>query len=187
MLALDVELVLEERGVDRVRVTLVVSPADGVVAVEGASLQLVREGGEVVCPRLLVPIRGELHSAMATTLELRGTGPLPPGCRVQAVAWCADGNVSVSCPADPFITPGEHVRGQRVLDVPADDALLTPLDASERAALNRRLPWLRPAPAEAAGVIEVDDGPSVDELQEDLGLDAEQAAWLKDLLDEPDP
>ncbi len=186
-MALDVELVLEERGVDRVRVTLVVSPADGAVAVEGASLQLVGESGEVVCPRMLVPIRGELHSAMATTLELRGTGPLPQGCRVVAVAWCADGHVQVTCPADPFITPGEHVRGERVLDVPAEDALLTALEPGERAVLNRRLAWLRPAVVDAAGVIEVDEGPTVEEIQEGLGLDAEHAAWLKDLLEEPDP
>lgn len=185
-MGVELSLALEARGEDRVRVTLVIEPSDDGAEVDGAALQLVKDGEEL-CPRVLVPVRGALRGPVATTLELRANGDLPGGCRVVATAWWGDGQTQIACPADPFVTPVEHVRGQAASATSGDELPVRGLSDGERAHLAAWLPWVDDVivPAEVAGVIEVDEPATADDLAEELGLEGEDADWLRELLDDP--
>jgi hypothetical protein len=183
------ELKLDGRGADRVTVSLQLSPLDeGPAALDGAALQLLAPDGEELCPRMLLPISGALTTTLTTTIELRSTRKLPMGCEVVATAWLGPDVVTERCPADPFTTLRDHVRGSRISLPDPDDVELDVAEPGELAALIARMPWIQQplrAP-EPTAVIEMQEEPSVADLQEDFGLEAEEAEWLKDLLDEPD-
>jgi hypothetical protein len=180
------ELHLQHRGEDRVIVGLVFEPI-GVdeVLIEGAAVQLVDRDGEEICPRAIVPISGSLRGPLASQVELRTSGKLPRGCRVVATAWAGAETVEQFCPADPYVCLGTYVCGAATHSPDTSEVVLEVPDPVQRERLEKRWPWLAEVrPTENAGVIEVDEGPSVDDIQANFGLGDEEAAWLRDLMGE---
>ncbi|MCB9680678.1 MAG: hypothetical protein H6733_04330 [Alphaproteobacteria bacterium] len=184
---IELELKLEDRQTDRVVVSFFLSPTDGPASIDGAALQLVDVGGEELCPQVLLPVTGRVTGPMALSVEVRGSGPLPDGARVVAIAWCGPAQAQVSIPAQPARRLRDHLRGA-VLGLPADDdVLLEPLTGEGRLRLERRFPWIAEPlrHVEGLAVLEaVDDTPTAEELKADLGIDDDCAAWLHELLGE---
>lgn len=186
----DIELRLEERCEDRVRVSFSLAPVRaGAAKVEGAEIRLVDAEGVELCPRALLPIAGRVTGPMSLMVELRTRGKLPVGARVVATAWSGRRQALATCPADPFVSLRDHLLGARIGMPEADEILLEPLAPELRARLACCLPWLdQPLRAvEVAGVLEAEVSHSAEDLASELGLDPEQADWLADLLDEDDP
>lgn len=180
---LDIEL--EERREDRVRVAFRLAPGVRGARVEGAALRLVDAAGRELCPRMLLPIAGRVSAPLDFTVELRTCGVLPEGARIVAVAWSGRSQAQATCPADPSMRLRDHLTGAR-LGVPAGPGLLEPVDDDLRARLERRFPWIAQPlrPPEVAGVLEAPDERGAADVVDGLGLDDDCAAWLKDLLDE---
>lgn len=185
----DLELSLDERREDRVLVSLWLTPQVPEAAVDSVSLQLVCPKGTELCPRTLLPLSGRVTGPVALSVELRGEQALPLGSQVVATAWVDGEPLRAHCPADPSTDLRGHLVGARLgmEAVDADLVTLTPLDDAGRAHLEARWPWVAEptAPPEVAGVLEAEEDPlSAEDLAADLGLDEEDAAWLRDLLDE---
>jgi len=184
--SLSLDLRLDDRKPDRVLVSVRLSPEGEVHPVDGVALQLCSEDGECLGPRLLLPIHGSLAGPVVTRAELRSADPIPRNGRVVAVAWWGREQVEVTCPSDRGTSLEVHMRGQSQVALPARVTLRL-LDEAERAALVRRLPWIDEPLAKAHPRIEpVDPEPDADELCAEIGLDGEDAAWLKDLLESDD-
>jgi hypothetical protein len=195
----DLELRLEERLADRVRVVVSLAPVARAARVEGATLQLVDAGGSELCPRTLLPVQGRVTGPMSLLVELRTCGALPRGARVVASAWTGRRQIAASCPADPYTTFRDHLVGAVAarpvpgftpedLAMPDEDEVeLLPLDPELRSMLPSALRWIDAPvrPTEVAGVLEApEEARSAADLASDLGLDAESAAWLEGLLDD---
>jgi hypothetical protein len=183
------ELQLDERRSDRVIVSLRISPAtEAPTTVDGAAVQLLSPEGEELCPRMLLPIAGTLAGPLATRVELRADRKLPQGCEILVTAWQGPELSTERCPADPFTNLRDHVRGSRIGLPDPDDVELDVPSEAERAAIRDRLPWITQLlrTPDATAVIEVHEPVTPDDLQEDFGLGAEEAEWLRDLLEEPD-
>lgn len=195
----DLELRLEERQPDRVRVVVSLAPVGRSARVEGATLRLVDTAGVELCPRTLLPVQGRVTGPMSLLVELRTCGALPPGARVLASAWTGRRQISATCPADPHTTLRDHLVGAAPalpvpgfdpadLAMPDDDEVdLAPLDADVRAALPAVLRWVDDPvrTTDVAGVLEApEEARTAADLADALGLDAESAAWLEGLLDD---
>lgn len=190
---MDVDLQLELRGAtgDRVEVTLRLAPdPEGArVELDGVAAHLESAAGDPLCARMLLPIAGALTGPLALEVELRADRPpMPEGARIVVGAWRGPEAWSVTAPAHPGVGLPQYVRAVGWSLSEAEDTLLEVLDAEERQALAIRHPWIEAVIREPDGsrILEAADEPDVDELQESLGLGAEDAAWLKDLLDEED-
>ena len=186
------ELHLDERCTDRVFVSVTLSPTSDDVAasIGGVSVQMFNRTGQVLGPRLLLPIAGALHQPMRSTVELRAMHGLPTGSRVVATAWWANGQLEATCPTDPWTELGTHMRGARLL-TPDDDEDLEHLTPTERARIAALFPWvdepmLPPEPPAAFFEPTPEDDPDafVDGIADQYGLDEESAEWLRELMDE---
>lgn len=192
-LALKFELNIEERGTERVTVSVLLAPEGEPVEIEGVALQLLSRVGDPLSVRMLLPISGTLRQPMLSTVELKGTESIPQGSKVTATAWRGTEQREVSVPTDPFTELEVHMRARRritgLLDVD-----LEPLSEGERAVIARDFPWidepLVPPPAGELTVVEsesvADEDASLDDLVDNLGLDPESSEWLRELLDEDD-
>lgn len=189
-LKLSFELRLEERCGDRVVVSVLLAPSDGKAVLDGVALQLFGRDGEPIGVRMLLPIAGELHHPMLSTLELKVEGEIPAGARVVGTAWRGAEQREATLPTDPFTELEVHLRARRRLGPVEGDLELERLTPEERARLARDFPWVdEPRLPKAAGeltVVEHEGEDLMDELVENLGLDEENAEWLKALLDEED-
>lgn len=192
-LDLDVELSLEEHLDDSIIVSVFLSPTGGATAVDGVALRLRDRHGEGLGPRVLLPISGTLARVMRTTvaLETENGEPVPDGASVQVVAWHGHEQREAVMPTDPMTALEVHVRGTTAWVLHDGDRLLEPLLPEERAVWAEHYPWIDEArlpPRAAAELGVVDHEPTqedeVDAFAEEMGLDAESAEWLKDLLDE---
>jgi hypothetical protein len=171
-LALDFSLRLEDRSAQRVLVSALLAPTDGSVRLEGVALQ--------------VPIAGELHHPMLSTVELK-CADLPAGARVVGTAWNGVDVAEATLPTEPYTHLQQHVRPCRTLGAfaPADE--LEVVEGDERRRLAALYPWIElpRVPRTAAELAIVDDDERVvEDLVDGLGLDEESAEWLKDLLSE---
>lgn len=185
------QLELADRAEDRVHVTVSVVPSDEPAEVEGLAVQLVSRKGEPLSPRLLLPVAGHLAGPLMTTVELRATeGLIPTGARVQGTAWGTTFSLESACPADRWTELAAHLKGQPCAGSVTRGVALVPLDGKEREAIVERLSWLAECPwcegnepleAVAEEDVEEDD---FSEAVDDLGLDPEDAEFLKDLLAE---
>lgn len=189
-LALDFSLRLEDSSGRRVLVSALLSPSAGPVRIEGVALQVVDAAGEPLGVRMLLPIAGELHQPMLSTVELK-CADLPRGARVVGTAWHGPESVEAVLPTEPFTALEKHVRARRRLAGLANATDLDLLEGAEREAFAAIYPWVRePRVPRAAGALEVVDdaegaeGDPVDDLVDGLGLDEESSEWLKDLLQE---
>lgn len=189
-LDLHFELRLEERQTDRVFVSVVLAPlTEHPTAVDGVSVQMQDRAGDPLGARLVLPLSGEVAQPLLTTVEVRSRGEIPAAARVVGVAWKGSEQLDASCPCDPGTQLEVHMRGRSVigLGTPRD---LRSLDDEERAILGRLMPWVNePAHAatDAPAVVDEPD-PETDEIVADVAeqfdLDDEDAAFLKELLDE---
>lgn len=194
MLGLDVDLTLEERGPDRVVVSVLLAPLDGEGCLDGLALQLYTPDDEPLGARMLLPLAGTVRQPMLSTVELRSVPTvIPPGSRVVGTAWRGSEQLDVSIPTDPGTAFEAHVRGHDIVTGGTAEAFLEPLLTEERETLARLYPWIdepRVPRAPSAALEVVDHEPGLDEVVDDLvndiGLDDESADWLRDLLDEPD-
>ena len=174
---LDLGVELEEHAADRVHVTVTLSPTVRPVEVTGVAVELFGRRRESLGPRLLLPISGTVTGPIATRAELRCRGPIPRGSFVEATAWMPHEELAATCPAEPPPVLEGHVRGRHPLMSADRDRSLGSLSHTEKCALARCLSWL-PAPAAE------EKGCDVDAIQEELGLDDEDADWLRELMEE---
>ncbi len=185
-LAVLLELELVERQPDRVYVSVVLTPeAEAPAALDGVALQLFSRAGDSLGPRLLLPIAGTLAQTMVSTVELRGRNlTLPPGGRVVGTVWLGADQAEATCPTDPWTELQAHVRGTRPV-IGRSDADLELLTPAERDVLTQAFPWLEPPPLTALpGDVLEDEGANLDDLCSGLGLDPDEAEFLKSLLTE---
>lgn len=193
---LNFELQLDERLPDRVIVSVLLGPGDtGEASVDGVAVVLVAATGELLSTRLMLPIAGTLLQPVLTTVELRALGPVPLGARIVGTAWDGAEQHETSIPADPGTQLEAHCRGLRNVKVEEDRALrFRRPTRADLAALQQAFVWLQPPPESPLQVVENEPEPEEDDdddfdLREacsELGLDDEEAAWLEDLLNEPD-
>lgn len=194
MLGLEMELRLEQRGADRVVVSVLLAPAEGTVTVEGVALQLHSAQGDAIGARMLLPIAGTLAQPMLSTVELRTLShDIPQGSRVVGTAWGGPHQLEITLPTDPGTAFEAHVRGHDIVSAHGSSQYLEPLLPDERALFASLFPWIDEPrlPREAAGSLgvvdhEPDNDELVDDFAADMGLDEDSAEWLRDLLDEPD-
>ncbi|TNE85028.1 MAG: hypothetical protein EP330_26865 [Deltaproteobacteria bacterium] len=183
---------LTARDDDRVHVAVAIMPSEEALELEGVAVQLVTRKGEPLSPRLLLPIAGRLAGTMMMTAELRSIeGEIPMGARVQGTAWGKGYALEASCPADPWTELVAHVRGQPCAGKVTRDVRLEPLTGQERDAIVQRLTWLAECPwcepnepLEAVAREDTEEEDDYDAAVDDLGLDPEDAEFLKDLLSE---
>jgi hypothetical protein len=194
-LALKFELRIEERGTDRITVSVLLAPEQGPTLLEGVALQLFNRTGEAQGVRMLLPIAGELHQAMLSTVELKIPEGIALGSRVVATAWRGAEQREASVPTDPFTELEVHMRARRRILAMGSSIDLERLIPEERALFARDFPWIdEPRMPQIAGeltVVEseetVDEEEYLDDLVDNLGLDPESSEWLRELLDEEDP
>ncbi len=186
---LHIELKLEERHDDAVLVTVRVAPHQA-QRVDGVAVELHDASGEAVSPRVLLPISGHLSEDVTTRAELRVQGTLPPDARVVATAWWGGDQVQTHCPCEWGSSLERFVLGEGLVR-PGSRSELRELEPEERAAFGAMLPWLLGDPDRPPATLPVEAAPVPredlpEEVVSSLGLDEESAAWLKELLEEPD-
>lgn len=181
-----VDLGLEERQPDRVRVAVHLAPSEGTADLDGLALQLVSPAGKPIGTRLLLPIRGVIDQQLTLHSELRVLHELPLGCKVQATAWRDEAQVLACCPADPHQTLHAHLKGRGCCGWKRATERLRSLKIDEIQALARAFPWLDELlRARASSAVVLDDhSAEIEEVCSDLNLDDECAEWLKALLEE---
>lgn len=196
-LAIEVRLI--ERLPDRARVLVTVTPREDVV-VDGLSVELFTDDCDSIGHRVELPVPATLSSPLVARAELRGDGALPPRAVVVASVWRDGVETRAWCPADPWTAFEAHVRGRRSLEVraiPEDERILEGLVRGERRALERMLPWVvtkatcTGACGDRTGPLDVPEGGGccrdvVDEMTDELGLNASDAAFLREILDAED-
>ena len=195
------ELRVVGRGADRVIVSVILDPGAGVVQVDGVAVQLASRRHEPLGPRLVLPISGAVSTVIGIQVELRANEALPPGALVTGALWWADGELRVNCSADPWTEIEAFVRGRHVdapcqhkgLELSGDDDLdFEWLDPPERARLVRMLPWLDRVGPACPPVLAVDAPPEapardpIAEVCDEFGLDGDNAAFLRALLEDAD-
>lgn len=190
-LSLDFELRLEDRCGDRVVVSVLLAPSGGPARIDGVALQLHTRTGEALGVRVLLPISGELHHPMLSTLELRAD-EVPLGSRVVGTAWHGAEQREATIPTDPSTGLEVHLRARARVSPAEGDRVLEKPTAEERARLARLYPWIEeprvPVAVGELSVVEseepVDEDEAIDEMVDELGLDEESSDWLKELLAE---
>ena len=183
-MSVSLDLHLEDRQADRVWVSVRVAPDGEPRRVDGVALQLCARDGEALGPRLLLPICGCLESPIVTRVELKAAA-IPRDGQVVAIAWWGQEQIEARCPADVGTGLEGHMRGHRQLPL-ATRIDVAPLAPDERAVFVRRMPWVAAPmiPFDPRGIEPLESEPTSDQICEELGLDGEDAEWLKDLLDE---
>jgi len=189
---IDFDIQLEERLTDRVFVSVVLGPQHQPVHIDGAAVEIVRLGS-AVSPRLLLPIVGMVGQPIGTTVELRAIGPIPPGSRVVGSVWSGNSRVEVSCPCDPWTELEVHMRGTRLvaLNEPGFQQVRQ-LSSHERQVVAQLFPWVdepavRRAPEPEKLVVDATDAVPIDlvgDIRDHYNLDEDDAAFLRELLDE---
>ena len=175
------ELRLEERHPDRVIVSVLLAPAGGPLKLGGVAVELFSRTGDSLSPRILLPIAGVLTDPIAVRVELRAhQPPITIGATVTGTAWWDNDQVEASCPAEPWTELEAHVRGRQHAPLRSAEHEFLLLNTHEHTQLSGRFPWLTRAMTSAGPVHTV----TSDDATEDLGLDAESAEWLRELLNE---
>lgn len=191
-LALSFDLRLEERSARRVVVSVLLAPeGDARVRIEGVSLQLQSRTGEPLGVQMVLPIAGELGHPMMSTVELRLDEDIPQSSRVVGTAWHGAEQREASLPTDPFTELEVHMRARRRIASGFDEVDLELVLPEERQRIARDFPWvvepLLPPETPQLTVVDGDEATvdeALEEVVDDLGLDAESAVWLKELLQE---
>lgn len=189
-MGLHIDLHLDERHEERVAVTVYVSPTADTSRVEGLIVELRTGDGERLGPKLCLPVAGELTGPLSTHAVVHADRPIPKFSEVVATAWADKELTQLRVPAELSTALEAHVRGQvlSLRGTPQPEAL-TPLEAAR---LEEWMPWISEPPRRQQTQLEpllaraehADEVDPVDEIAADLGLDEENAEWLKELLRE---
>lgn len=183
--ALIFEVALVERQADRVVAVVHLEPEGEPVHVEGVAVELLDRGRERLSARVLLPISGELAQPLAVRVELRASDQIPVGAFIESTAWWDGEQQRVTCPTDRSTELEAHVRGRGAIPIPLGEGEFLSLTPSQRRRLARRFPWVLTADEEdIARVGSSTPTAVVDDAMETLGLDREEAEWLKELLAE---
>ena len=178
------EVQLDERCEDRVTVIIGLAPSGEAAVVDGVAVELVGRSGESLGPRQLLPIHGALTGPITTRVELRasGGGDIPLGCTVVATIWSGVEQTVTECTADPWTEFPTHVFGKRPVPLESSRTPGTFASATraDRARLAKTFPWMTVPPPPPPPPKPDDD------LFDDLGLDYDDAAFLRDLLVDDD-
>jgi hypothetical protein len=190
-LPLSFELRLEERCANRVVVSVLLAPDGGpAVRIEGIALHLQSRTGEPLGVQMVLPIAGDLRHPMLSTVELKLDGDIPQGSRVVGTAWQGVEQREASVPTDPFTELEAHMWARRRISLPGEGLDLEPVLPEERELLATDFPWINapllPPDTPLLTVVDSEDpaDSTIDEVVDELGIDAESASWLKDLLKE---
>jgi hypothetical protein len=185
-LAFDIRLV--ERLPDRVVLAVRLAPHGGPVSIEGVAVELFNRARESLSPRLLLPIAGALQGELSVQVELRAKAAITTGAVIVGTAWSDKGQACAYCPADPSTELESHVRGRRCVGCECERANeLEWLTGDERDRLIAAFPWIAPptSPCLKTRVDEpVDVTDEVEMICHELGIDAENAAFLRSLLED---
>lgn len=173
---IDLQLSLTAREPDRAHVLLCLDPAEEACELDGVAVELFSRRDERLSPRLMLPIQGVLSHPIEVRAELRAQQPFGLGGYVLATAWHGKEQRTACCPADMWTAFERHVQGRRPVPLPGPLPGLTRLEDAELRALSRTFTWL-PTPLEPEPVDDL-----VDDIAEDLGLEAEDAEWLRELM-----
>jgi hypothetical protein len=184
----DVELRLESRETRAVIVSVLLTPGEGGATLSGCELELQTSDAEPLGPRLVLPIAGVLTAPMRSTVQLRADSEIPRGSRVFATAWDPSDVLEFWIPADPRTALWTHLKAGNHPNFPSSGAQLADLTADEQAQLANHFQWIanlrRPQVLDA---YQTDVADAFDGIVADLGLDAEAAQWLREIIDDEGP
>lgn len=191
-MGLTFDMKMDERQVDRVRITVRLTPDGQATPIDGVAIELVSRQQESLSPRRLLPVSGVLDAPLGMCVELRCSGPLPPGAMAVGTAWHGEEQWRAMCSADPWTDLEAHVRGKRCLAGSlADLRRLASLRTPEIHKFLHKFPWLARSPCRPPGelpdMLDIptdEEDPLVQEMCSELGIDAENAEWLKELMSE---
>ena len=181
-MSLDFQLCLDEREDARVFATVILIPDADTVSLDGVAVQLFDAEGNSLSSKLLLPVSGELVGPVSSRVELRShAGIIPSGAQVVATAWWPGGHIHAQRCTDPGTTLHEHVLASGRIALTDEDVLLDVLP-EERERMVALFPWMvRPR---IPGSLELDVEEEAADVVDDLGLDDDDAEWLKNLMDQ---
>ena len=186
-MALTLHLNIEQRRPDRVFVLIELRHSGQTLNVSGAAVELRSARGTLLSPRMLLPIAGDLSGPLATRVELRSQQQIPQGSKVYGVVFFDGQQTESTIPVDPCTDLEAHVRGRRSICRFAEQTLET-LTPRDEYAIQQMFPWAvdeEPEDDETSDEIEPDD--LSDEVAKSLGLDDEEAEFLREILTDESP
>ena len=182
-MALTLHIVIEQRRPDRVFVLIELQHKGEPLNISGAAVELRSARGTLVSPRMILPIAGHLAGPLATRVELRAQGPIPQGSKVYGVVFHDQQQTESIIPVDPCTELEAHVRGRGSICRFAEKRL-EPLTPADEYALQQAFPWAI-QDDEDDDALDADD--LSDEVAKSLGLDAEEAEFLREILTDEGP
>jgi hypothetical protein len=200
-MALSLHLQIEQRRPDRVFVLIELGHQGTTLNVTGAAVELRSQRGVLLSPRMLLPISGLLAGPLATRVELRSQIPIPQGSKVYGIVFWDGEQTEAVIPADPCTELEAHVRGTRNI-VGVNPKELENLDPMEEYELQRYFPWAVNDELDDGDEDDLEDDENdendeddkdqnmdelTDEVAKSLGLDAEEAAFLREILTDEVP
>jgi len=180
-MSLEFQLCLDEREDARVFATVILIPTSTDLSLDGVALQLCDADGNTLSPKRLLPVSGQLLGPVSSRVELRSNqGAIPAGAQVIATAWWPGGHLQAQRCTDPGTTLKEHVLAKGRIALTDEDVLLDVLP-EERDIMVSLFPWVATQPNQRMLELEAqEDAHPCD----DMGLDDEDAEWLKNLMDQ---
>jgi len=192
-MSLSLRLHIEHRRSDRVYVVVELEHEGATVDINGAAVELRSQKGALLSPRMILPIAGLLAGPLSTRIELRAQRPIPQGSTVYGVVFWGGEQTEAMIPADPCTDLQAHVTGSRTIcGYSAKD--LENLSPSDEYALFQHFPWTIKEDeeddddwSEDATFQEERHEDLTDEVAKSLGLDEEEAGYLRELLTDEIP
>ena len=185
-MALTLHLVIEQRRPDRVFVLIELQQKGEPLNISGAAVELRSARGVLVSPRMILPIAGELAGPLATRVELRAQRAIPQGAKVYGVVFHDKNQTEATIPVDPCTELEAHVRGRGNICRFAEKPL-EPLTPADEYALQQAFPWAIQDDEEEEYHDTLDADDLSDEVAKSLGLDDEEAEFLREILTDQEP
>jgi len=184
-MAMEMHIELLDVQADRVRVAVELDPHQ-TLRLDELVVFLTDGNGDTFGPRVLLPISGELHGAVSTTVELRSTSPcLPDHTSIRAEAWVAGEMHACAIPAHSWTDLAVHLSGESPELDPFEPSALRSIRGGDYRKLRRYLPWLANlARCGASQGLPILEPPQEDPIPQGMDLDPDCEAWLRDLMSE---
>ena len=190
-MSLSLRLHIEQRRSDRIFVVVDLGHEGSTVDINGAAVELRSKKGTLLSPRMILPISGLLAGPLSTRVELRAQRPIPQGSTVYGVVFWGGEQTEATIPADPCTDLQAHVTGARNISGYTSKTIEN-LSPEEEYNLFQQFPWTVKEEEEDDWSEEDDsDEESIDDLTDEvaksLGLDEEEASYLRELLTDEVP
>ena len=193
-MSLSLQLTIEQRRSDRVYVLVELDHDGATVDINGAAVELRSQKGHLLSPRMILPIAGLLAGPLSTRIELRAQQPIPQGSTVYGVVFWGGDQTEAVIPADPCTDLQAHVTGARNISGYTSKTLEN-LSPGEEYALYQHFPWTVKEDEEdeeddwSEELLDENDpiDDLTDEVARSLGLDEEEASYLRELLTDEIP